>query len=274
MPPFTHKKRTRVASEPAPDEGIELQELSSSLQTLTNTHEALHSSFVATGIPNMRIAGDRRRLAEQLYSGNYMVSMQTLRENNPELVVVLTAQLTNASTETEHSELARARHVDGMLLDICRAHNKDTIPVLTAAMSLLGECNHVSREYHDALALYHRGAALSEKWVRDFMAEARTWRPPPSDASIAGVAVAVFDNLSMKVDYSSYSTQGETGYKLDMTNWLSTRVPQSLAPALDAQRECARPRSRARARARARSPELRTHPPAVFAGSCQRHLPH
>ena len=46
---------------------------------------------------------------------------------------------------------------------------------------------------------------------------------------IDGLGVAVFDNLTMKVDCSSYSTQGETGYKLDMTNWLSTRVPQSLA---------------------------------------------
>ena len=40
--------------------------------------------------------------------------------------------------------------------------------------------------------------------------------------------VAVFDNLSMKVDYSSFSTEGETGHKLDMTNWLSTTVPQHI----------------------------------------------
>ena len=48
----------------------------------------------------------------------------------------------------------------------------------------------------------------------------------PSLAS--GVVVAVFDNLSMKVDYSSFSTEGETGHKLDMTNWLSTTVPQHI----------------------------------------------
>ena len=80
----------------------------------------------------------------------------------------------------------------------------------------MGEFTHISREYHDSLAIYHRGAALSEKWVRDFLVEARAWRPPPQEPMIEGVAVAVFDNLSMKVDYSSYSSEGVTGYKLDM----------------------------------------------------------
>jgi hypothetical protein len=55
------------------------------------------------------------------------------------------------------------------------------------------------------------------------------------------LSVAVFDNLSMKVDYSSYSSEGQTGYSLHMTNWLSTRVPQSLAPTMDARALCASP---------------------------------
>ena len=64
---------------------------------------------------------------------------------------------------------------------------------------------------------------------------------PPFEV-IAGVRVAVFDNLSMKVDYSSYSTQGETGHKLDMTNWLSTPVPRALAPTMGAHQICKRAR--------------------------------
>ena len=105
-------------------------------------------------------------------------------------------------------------------------------------MSILGEFNHIPREYHDSLAIYHRGAALSERWVREFLIDARAWRPPPSYEVIPGVVVAVFDNLSMKVDYSSYSTEGETGHKLDMTNWLSTTVPKHLSPSMDARSLC------------------------------------
>ena len=50
--------------------------------------------------------------------------------------------------------------------------------------------------------------------------------------------VTVFDNLSMNIDYHSYSIGGATGYKLNMTTWLSTRLPRSLAPAMDAKAIC------------------------------------
>ena len=69
--------------------------------------------------------------------------------------------------------------------------------------------------------------------------QARPWRPPPTEPTIKGVAVTVFDNLSMNIDYCSYSTEGETGYKLNMTNWLSTRVPSCLVPQMDARQLCA-----------------------------------
>ena len=71
----------------------------------------------------------------------------------------------------------------------------------------------------------------------------------PTEVTIEGVAVVVFDNLSMKVDYSSYSSEGETGYTLHMTNWLSTRVPRFLAPTMDARKRlfCAHAAIRMRA---------------------------
>ena len=61
------------------------------------------------------------------------------------------------------------------------------------------------------------------------MVLARGCRPPPVDALLLGVAVATFDNLSMKVDYSSYVHDGEGGYRLDMTNYFSVRIPRHLA---------------------------------------------
>jgi len=137
----------------------------------------------------MKQADDRQQLALKLYAGNYGESMKTLREDNAVLIMMLGAQIANQSDETETLLNNRARLIDGMLLDICRAQNINSIPVLTAAMSILGEFNHIPREYHDTLALYHRGAALSEKWVRDFLTEARAWRPPPSYDAIPGVVV-------------------------------------------------------------------------------------
>ena len=237
---FTHRKRHAPAPEELEkNEGTELLDMRELLVRLTTEIEALHSPFCLEGVPNMRVAGDRRRLVINLWQGNYEQSIEMLRVQNKELVAVLTDQVSNLSTETEHLELARTRHVDGMLLDACRAQNQNCIPVLSAAMSILGEFNHISREFHDALAMYHRGAALSEKWVRDFLMEARAWRPASTEITIDGVVVAVFDNLSMRVDYGSYSTQGATGCQMHMTNWLSTRVPRALAPGLNVQEECA-----------------------------------
>ena len=241
---FTHKKRRAASSSSGAveehewDAGIELTDLKRRNDELNVEIDELHSPFNATSVPNMKQADDRQQLALSLYAGNYGESMKRLREDNAVLITMLGAQIANQSDETETLLNNRARLIDGMLLDICRAQNINSIPVLTAAMSILGEFNHIPREYHDTLALYHRGAALSEKWVRDFMTDARAWRPPPIYDAIPGVVVAVFDNLSMKVDYSSYSTEGETGRKLDMTNWLSTTVPKELSPSMDARSIC------------------------------------
>jgi hypothetical protein len=239
---YTHKKRkstTPSIAEPEWNEGIELVDLRKVVNTLIKEREPLQRPFDSSGMPDMMKPGERQRLAIALYEGNYMESMQRLRDQNMGLVVVLRSQLVNSSPSTEQSQLKADHHIDGILLDICRSQNIHKIPVLTAATSLLGECNHLAREYHDVCAIFHRGEVLSEKWVRDFLIEARTWRPPSKVIMLNGVAVAVFDNLSMKVDYSSYSTEGATGYSLHMTNWLSTRVPKFLAPTMDARKLCA-----------------------------------
>ena len=78
---FTHKKRRQSADEPPPDEGIELQDLREQ-QALRLESDALHSSFDATGVPRMNVAGDRQRLAIQLWEGDYSGSMAQLREQN------------------------------------------------------------------------------------------------------------------------------------------------------------------------------------------------
>ena len=188
---FTHKKRRAISSSSGAvgddcDAGIELTDMKLRNDELTEAIDKLHSPFNATSVPNMKGADDRQRLARELYAGNYGESMKILREDNAVLITMLGAQIANQSDETEILLNNRARLIDGMLLDICRAQNINSIPVLTAAMSILGEFNHIPREYHGILAVYHRGAALSEKWVRDFLTDARAWRLPPSYDAIPG----------------------------------------------------------------------------------------
>ena len=206
---------------------------------LVAERQALLSPIDATGVYNMRIDGERERLAVDIWRADFSTSMVELRDCNPQLVKVLRAQISNKSDVTEVSQAVTERHIDGILLDMVRAQNMFHIPLLTAATSLMCEVNKTSREYHDLISGFHMGAALSERWVTEFLKTANVCRPAMSQATILGVICCCFDNLTMKIDYSSYSTEGETGRQLDMTNWFSLRLPLHLAPNFDAQATCA-----------------------------------
>ena len=74
-----------------------------------------------------------------------------------------------------------------------------------------------------------------ESWVDGILTLARDLRPPPDYAVLPGVAVGVFDNLSMQMNYGSYMREGGSGERKDMTNWFWSSLPQCLArPTFDA----------------------------------------
>ena len=221
-------------------EGIELVELQNRVQALELERHALFTSIDSNAIYDMQAPGEKDRLGRDLWTRDLGADLRALRAANSELVAMLRAQISNTSDVTEGSLRDSEREIDGILLDICRAQNMFKIPMLTAALSILGELNKVPREYHDALSKFHRGAATAENWVISFLPVAMAQRPPPDFETILGVAVCCFDNLSMQVDYKSYSSQGETGRKLNMTTWFSTLLPRHLAPLFDALATCAR----------------------------------
>jgi hypothetical protein len=239
--PWAPKKQRSVAGSSAAtaeDEGIELQTLRSSVDELQLERESLFSPIKSETVYNMMLPGEKERLAADLWAGKLKSSLSELRAANPHLEQLLTAAMTNSSPETARSIVASARHIDGILVDICRGQNMHKVPLLTAAMSVLGEMNAVHREYHDAVSAFHMGATCAEKWVRDFLKVARTLRPAPPWTPMPDVAVCVFDNLTMQVDFKSFSSEGEAGRREDMTNWFYTPVPQYLAPTLDAKQLC------------------------------------
>ena len=166
---------------------------------------------------------ERLRLEHDIWVKDYADSMHALREANAELVTILDSCILNQSKVTELLIVNKKRLVDGVLLNLCRAQSQKKMPLITAALSVLNEANHIPREFHDVMTTYFKGSLASETWTSDFLRSARDRRPPPSDDPLQGVAVVTFDNLSMQVDYSSYVREGEGGHRLDMTNWLLTR---------------------------------------------------
>ena len=109
------------------------------------------------------------------------------------------------------------------------------MPLVTAALSILAETNQVPREFWLAVRAFFHGAVAVESWVDGVLEVARELRPLPSYELLDGVAVGVFDNLSMKMNYGSYMREGGSGELKHMTNWFYCRLPRHLAaPGFDA----------------------------------------
>ena len=224
------------------DAGIELTDFKEMARLQAEQLAAIHSpinSKATENVYDMQKADERERMAVNIWTADFADCMVQLRADNRELMTVLAAQTANTTTQTEISMIHKARQLDGVLLNMVRAQSIHKVPILTVANSLMCEANLVKREFHDSISFLMKGALMSESWVEKFMKQAAVLRPPPANPMIPGVMVTVFDNLTMNVAYKSMCVGGETGEKLDMTNWFAVRVPQALAPTMDGMRTCA-----------------------------------
>lgn len=182
---------------------------------------------VAGAVYNLQQREQKLQLAKDIWLGGFIESLTALRNENPALVAVLTAQTANNYAGNPERKL---RYINGCLLNAVRAQSQFSMPLVTAALSVLAECDMVPREFHDAIRYMFPGALATENWVDGFLTLARTQRPPPKYEVLDGVFVTVFDNLSMKMNYGSYVMDGMSGLTKHMTNWLTCTVPRSLAP--------------------------------------------
>ena len=223
------------------DGGIELANFRELNTTLEAERADLFAPIDNSSVYNMQKAGEKERLANDLWTGNFLNEVVLLRAANPKIVALLEAQISN----TREMSTGKQRLIDGILLDMCRAQNQHMVPALTAAISLFAQSHAMHRTVHEALSTFHRGALCSETWVHDFLHGGhRGWpgalsmRPAPAWETLKGVFVCCFDNLQVKIDYKSYASEGEVGRTLDMTTWFGTPIPRHLAPALDAEATC------------------------------------
>ena len=106
-----------------------------------------------------------------MWAGDYLQSMTMLREANPALVQVLSAQVASdydRKAGPGHVDTKR-RQVDGMLICAVRTQSQFRMPVVSAALSVLAECNQVPDEFHLALRTFFHGVVATQNWVDGFM---------------------------------------------------------------------------------------------------------
>ena len=200
----------------------------------------LLSPIVVADTFNVQTVGDKERLALQVWAGGAFESLEAVRKANPALMQVLEAQVSNtydADGRAGEGHAARkARLLDGVLCILLRAASQFNIPLLAADLSIMSAGHCVPESFHESVRL-SSFMLLTDTWVSGFMEFAREFRPPPDWLPLKGVAAAVFDNLSMRVDYGSFVVDGQGGQLLHMTNWLHTAIPRHLAPpSFDAER--------------------------------------
>ena len=109
---------------------------------LTALHAPINSRDVV-GIYDMQKAGEKARLAQDIWTIDFQSTMEHLRTENPELIAVLRDQISNTTPVTEISMVHKERQLDGILLNIVRAQSIHKVPALTVALSLACEANLV-----------------------------------------------------------------------------------------------------------------------------------
>ena len=228
----SRKRRAQVGPSDADNDAAALESAIAELSELRLWRDDLLKPVDGAGTFDLSIADEKVQLAHRMWAGGYLESMAALREANPALVQVLSAQVASQYDRKAgpgHADSKR-RQVDGMMLCAVRTQSQFRMPVVSAALSVLAECNQVPDEFHVALRTFFHGVVATQTWVDGFLTIARDVRPPPSYEVLRGVRVAVFDNLSMKLNYGSYVREEGGGEFLNMTNWFHCAVPRQFAP--------------------------------------------
>ena len=101
------------------DCGIELTNFRELNTTLQAERADLFSPIDNSSVYNMQKAGEKERLARDLWSGNFENEVVLLRAANPKLVALLGAQISNTREMSAGKQLL----IDGIILDMCRAQN-------------------------------------------------------------------------------------------------------------------------------------------------------
>ena len=130
------KRRARVG--PAEDAGDAeaVDNVLVELSELRVWRDSLLKPVEAAGAYDLRSHAEKVQLARRLWSGDYLQSMTMLREANPTLVQVLSAQVASQYDRRAGPDHAvvKARQVDGMLLCAVRTQSQFTMPVVSAAL--------------------------------------------------------------------------------------------------------------------------------------------
>ena len=180
---------------------------------------------------HMDNAAARAALIDKLWTGDYESAAGRFSAANPELVSIFAQQhLDGEEAGRFHAIKASWPRFEGVVSALFRARSQKFVPLETAALTVAFVHYQVSHFAWDAISYFTDGV-MSRTWADTFCDDAVVRDPGPSYPTAGGMSAAVFDNFMMKVGYGSFSTEGEAGYQIKMTNWATAFLPAVAVPA-------------------------------------------
>ena len=174
----------------------------------------------------------RAALIDKLWTGDYEAASGRFTEANPELVSIFSQQRIDGAEDAArfHAIQSSWPRFESVVSALFRARTQKYVPLETAALTVCFVHYQVPHVAWDAISYFTDGV-MSRTWADNFCDDAVQRDPGPPYETAGGMSAAVFDNFMMKVGYSSFSTEGEAGYQLKMTNWATAFLPALAVPA-------------------------------------------
>ena len=226
---FTRTKRSTSTRDCEEAEELQLGRLFSERMALVPTAFQFNCDHPA----------EKERLAQMLWRSDLLVGPETptLRSANTDFVQLML--LLTANTYKEVSEGKDAMWQEGILSTLTRIQSQKVTTLVTARVSIEALRAQVQRDFFQLLHQLAPGILASHSWTEEFIKFACQFRPPPAYEELLGVGCVMFDNYTRKVLYSSTHTTDSWGFRLDMTNSCTMRIPRHLAPSnFDAKEIC------------------------------------
>jgi len=218
---FTHRKRSAPQT-------VDYLELGIEMMSFVNTPTKIQKSQY---VYDMDKPDERLSLITCLWTGDFGAALDSVCAVNRELHTMLRVCVANTYEPVDPIAYERQRslQLECTMNNLVRIQSNKKMPLLTAAHSVMAERDQLGGPLWDTIKHANPGLLASERWTRKLMYDARLFRPTPVP-QINGVAALVFDNYTRRCLYKSQVAAAQGGYRLDMTNYGSIRIPASLAP--------------------------------------------
>ena len=173
--------------------------------------------------------GERNRLIDDLWSGEYQSAAGQFSKANPQLVSFFEAQFLDGQEPGRMLQLKAASRFEAVMAALFKARSSKLVTLEAAMLSIQFLHHSVPSVVWQAVTHFSRNV-MGRTWAESLCEDALLRDPGPPYKVANGITAAVFDNFMINVGYGSYATVDSSGTKLAMTNWATALLPDAVLP--------------------------------------------